>query len=540
MTRNGIYSILALAVLLLSIVPVGTAVFLLGFINGDSPCVMCWEQRTGMVLVALTGLFVLRYGPRPKYLGLSVLLGAWGVFMGLRHTGMHAARDVGQGFSLEILGAHTYTWALFIFWVCTVTMGVLLMLLREGEPPTEPRTLRPIESLAFGVFLIVAAGNIVQAFASTGPPPYMGQSDPVRFSFQPKHWVWSTEEWSPAPVSLRGRWAIEKPGVDGLPADPASGPLANLPVLPIREQRLLVLPLRGTITDLAYEPATNRFLVTTQAGVYITDGSLGRVAKYTIVDPGYSIDLGQFAGATFLERKIVMAVGENKSYVVLRENDRADADKNFRFFLESADRFDEVSRSRLGTVRARMMYTMSLAFDPATRSVYTLTVPNAKVKRLVVSRFDRRDLTLSEEFMPALAPDSGLRLSGDKRSLDEYYVTGATVDAGRLYAISAAFNTLLTIDLATHNLVAAHAIPGLDRPVGLTIKGDDFYIVGEGGGLAVVARPVDPRSVATDVAGEQTAGAKAEGAKPEDAKKTGAKPADAKAATPGPVGGVRK
>jgi len=489
--RNAIYSILAVAVLVLSLVPVGTAVFLLGFVYGDSPCVMCWEQRTGMVLVALTGLFVLRYGPRPKYLGLSVLLGAWGIFMGLRHTGMHAARDVGQGFSLEILGAHTYTWALFIFWICTVTMGVLLMLLREGETSAEPRTLRPLESLAFSVFLIVAAGNMVQAFASTGPPPYMGQSDPVRFSFTPKNWVWSLEEWSPAPVSLRGRWAIEKPGVAGLPADPAAGPLGNLPVLPIREQRTLALPLRGTITDLAYEPATNRYLVTTQSGVYITDGSLGRIAKYTVVDPGFSIDLGRFAGAAFLERKVVMAVGENKSFVVLRENDQADADKNFRFFLESFDRFDEVSRSRLGTVRARMMYTMSLAFDPATKSIYTVTVPNAKVKRLVVSRFDRRDLTLSEEFMPALAAEAGLRLSGDKRSLDEYYITGATVDGGRLYAISAAFSTLLAIDLATHKVVEAYAIPGLDRPVGLALKGDDFYIVGEGGALAVVAKPTE-------------------------------------------------
>ena len=491
MRRNAIYSILALAVLVLSLVPVGTAVFLLGFVYGDSPCVMCWEQRTGMVLVALTGLFVLRYGPRPKYLGLSVLLGAWGILMGLRHTGMHAARDVGQGFSLEILGAHTYTWALLIFWVCTVTMGVLLMLLKEGETPAEPRTLRPLERFAFGVFLVVAAGNMVQAFASTGPPPYMGQSDPIRFSFSPRHWVWSLEEWSPAPVSLRGRWAIEKPGVAGLPADPAAGPLANLPVLPIRDRRTLALPLRGTVTDLAYEQATNRFLVTTQSGVYITDGSLERVARYTVVDPGFAVDLGQFAGATFLERKVVMAVGENKSYVVLRENDKADADKNFRFFLESFDKFDEVSRSRLGTVRARMMYTMSLAFDPATRSVYTVTVPNAKVKRLVVSRFDRRDLTLSEEFMPALGAESGLRVSGDKRSLDEYYVTGATVDGGRLYAISAAFSTLLTIDLATDTIVAAHVIPGLDRPVGLTIKGDDFYIAGEGGALAVVPRPAD-------------------------------------------------
>lgn len=498
MTRNAVYSILTLAVLLLSIVPVGTAVFLLGFLVGDSPCVMCWEQRTGMVLVALTGLFVLRFGPRPKYLGLAVMLGAWGLFMGLRHTGMHAARDVGQGFSLEILGAHTYTWALFIFWVCTVTMGVLLMLLRDGESSlTEPRTLRPLERFAFGVFLVVVAGNAAQAFVSTGPPPYMGQSDPVRFSFTPKNWVWSLEEWSPAPVSLRGRWAIEKPGVAGLQADPASGPLAHLPVLPIREQRTLALALRGSITDLAYEQATNRFLLTTQSGVYITDGSLGRIAKYTVVDPGYSIDLGQFAGASFLERKIVMAVGENKSFVVLRENDRADADKNFRFFLESFDKFDEVSRSRLGTVRARMMYTMSLAFDPSTNSIYTVTVPNAKVKRLVISRFDRRDLTLSEEFMPQLATESGLRLSGDKRSVDEYYVTGATVDSGRLYVVSAAFSTVLAIDLATHTIVEAHAIPGLNRPVGLTIKGNDFYIVGEDGVLAIVPRPIASDALAT-------------------------------------------
>jgi disulfide bond formation protein DsbB len=535
MRRDAIYSILALAVLVLATIPVGTAVFLLGFLSGDSPCVMCWEQRTGMVLVALTGLFVLRYGPRPKYLGLSVLLGAWGIFMGLRHTGMHAARDVGQGFSLEILGAHTYTWALFIFWICTVTMGVLLMLLREGETLAEPRTLRPLESLAFGVFLVVVAGNAVQAFASTGPPPYMGQSDPVRFSFNAKNWVWSLEEWSPAPISLRGRWAIEKPGVRGLPADPAAGPLTGIPVLPAREQRAQVLPLRGTLTDLAYESATNRFLVTTQSGIYITDGSLGLVAKYTVVDPGFSIDLGRFAGAAFLERKTVMAVGENKSYVVLRESDQADADKNFRFFVESPDRFEEVSRSRLGTVRARMMYTMSLAFDPVTNSVYTITVPNAKVKRLVVSRFDRRDLTLSEEFMPVLASGSGLTLSGEKRSLDEYYVTGATIDDGRLYAISAAFSTLLTIDLAAHAVVAAHAIPGLDRPVGLAIKGNDFYIAGEGGALAIVPRPAEAHSGATAADGATTTGP-GSGSRARAA----AKPANAKTKTTAPARGTRK
>src|SRR5512143_3504325 len=125
-TKQGaVYTILALAVLALATVPVGVAVFVLGFIYGDSPCVMCWEQRIGMALVALIGLFILRFGPRPKYIGLSVLVGAWGVFMGLRHVGMHAARDIGQGFSTEILGAHTYTWSLFVFWVSVVPMAVL-------------------------------------------------------------------------------------------------------------------------------------------------------------------------------------------------------------------------------------------------------------------------------------------------------------------------------------------------------------------------------------------------------------------------------
>ena len=265
--------------------------------------------------------------------------------------------------------------------------------------------------------------------------------------------------------------------------------MADLPTLVVKEQKRITVPLRGTVTDLAYDAGTDRFLLTTQNGVYILDGSLTRVLRYTIVDPGFSIDLGRFAGAAFLDSKTVMALGENKSYVILRESDQADADKNFRFFLESFDAFDEVSRSRLGTVRSRMMYVMSLAFDTATNSLYTVTVPNSKVKRLVIARFDRRDLTLSEEFTPALAPESGLKFSGEKRSLDELYVTGAAVAEGRMYAISAAFDTLLTIDLAAHSVVAAHGIPGLTRPAGMAIKGGDLYVVGEGGEVFVIEKP---------------------------------------------------
>jgi disulfide bond formation protein DsbB len=487
---DHLYTSLALTVLILSAIPVGIAVFILGFVYGDSPCVMCWEQRTGMAIIALIGLFVLRYGPRPKYIGMAVLVGAWGVFMSVRHVGMHAARDVGQGFSIEILGAHTYTWAWVIFWVCVVTMGLLLIALKETGMATGPRHLRPLEKLAMVVFMVVIAGNIVQAFASTGPPPFMGQGDPIRFSFNPKHWVWSLDEWSPAPISLRGRWGIEKPDPSSLSGDAGAGPLANLPMMTIKEQRRISLPLRGSVTDLSYDVGTDRFLITTQNGIYLVDGSLSQVVRSAVVDPGFSVDLGRFAGAAFLDGRTIMALGENKSYVILRENDQADAGKNFRYFLESFDKFDELSRSRLGTVRARMMYTMSLAFDPATQSLFTVTVPNSKVKRLVVSRFDRRDLTLSEEFTPVLAPESGLKLRGEKRSLDEWYVTGTAIAAGRLYAISDAFSTLLTIDLASHGIVAAQAIPGLVHPTGLAIKGSEIYIIGGNGEVSIIENAV--------------------------------------------------
>ncbi|MCU0249721.1 MAG: disulfide bond formation protein B [Vicinamibacterales bacterium] len=488
-TRNALYTPLTLAVLALVVGPIGIAVFVLGFGHGDSPCVLCWAQRTGMVLIALTGLFVIRFGPRPRYIGLAVLLAAFGIYMGLRHSSLHLWRDVGQGFSAEIFGAHTYTWSMFIYWVSVVMMGALLLMLKDGEATGEARRLRPLERATLWLFLLAAAGNAVQAFASTGPPPYMGQGDPVRFSFNPAHWVWSLEEWRPAPISLRGRWAIEKPDVGLASADPAGSPLAAVPVLPALRHATIALPLDGPITDLAYNEATDRFLVTTEKGIYITDGAFSRVLRHTVVDTMFSVDLARLAAGTFLAPDTVLAVSENKSYVILRESDRADAAANFRYFLASFDTFEELSRSRFSTVRAKMMYVMSVAFDPATGSVYTVTVPNAKVKRLVVSRFDRRDMTLSEEFTPALGPDSGLAFKTEKGSIDSFYPSGAAFAGGRLYVISAAFGTLLAIDPQTRTVVLARTIPGLERPIGLAIKGSEAYIVNAAGAITVVPLP---------------------------------------------------
>jgi hypothetical protein len=282
-------------------------------------------------------------------------------------------------------------------------------------------------------------------------------------------------------------WAIDEPSLAGLPSDPGAGPIANAPVLPVARELKLGFALPGVPTDLAYDAATAQFLITTEHGVYLADETLTKLNRYTVVDAGFSVDLGRFAGAAFLDKGMVLAVGENKSFVVLEPSDKADAAANFRFFLESFDRFDERARSRFGTVRARTMYVMSAAYDPGSNSVYTVTVPNNKVKRLIVSRFDRNDMTLSEEFAPTLATDTGLTLTG-KQTLNDFYVTGATIAGGKMYAISAAFDTLLTIDLQARTVIAARAVPGLGRPVGIAARGNELYILGESGTVWVVGR----------------------------------------------------
>lgn len=491
MRRPAVDTILALAVLLLAALPLGASVFVLGFLQGDSPCILCWGQRAGMALVALTGLFILRYGPRPRYVGTGVLLGAYGLYMAARHSSLHLARDVGQGFSVELFGAHTYTWSLLVFWVCVVTMGALLLMLRDGEATRAPRELSPLGRTAAAVFVVTMAATVVQALAGSGPPPFVGPADPVRFSFDPRRWAWTMEEWKGAQVSLRGRWAISKPTLDGLDPDPASGPLAGLPVLAARGERALALPLKGNPADLAYDAATDRFLLTTDAhGVYLLDGALGKVLRYTVIDPTFSVDMGRgLPGAAWIDSTTIAVLAENKSNVVLRASDTADADRNFRYFLESFAAFEELARGRFATVRARLMYVSSLAYDPERDSFWTVSIPNETQRQLVVSRFDRRDMTLSEEFVPDLAPESGLALAGERRSLAEYHVTGLTMAGGHLWALSAAHSTLLRIDPARRQITAAWAVPGLDRPTGLAARGDTVVVIGGGGQVWSVSWP---------------------------------------------------
>ena len=485
LSEGRLRAILAWVVIVLVGGPVAGAVFL-GVAHGDSPCILCWAERTSMVLIALCGLFVIRYGPKPRYIGVVLLLGVWGVYMSLRHSALHLARDVGQGFSAAIFGVHTYIWAGFIHVTVLAVIAVLLLFLREIAPADGAKTPTRAGRFAMGLFIVVVAANALQAFASTGPPPFFGQGDPVRLSWNPRHWVWSFEELEPYYVSLRGSWTIPTPDASAADPDPAHGPLASLPALAITGWERIGVPLNGAPSGFARDSATGRFLVTTDRyGVYLLDSSLARALHHVVMDPGFSVDLTPLAGAAFLGDTLAV-LSTNKSWALLLPSRAIAADSEWRHFLATDDHVGEVGLGRFQTVRAHQMYVLSLAFDPVAQRLITVSVPNPRHHQLVVSAFARGDMTLSAEFRPQ--PGPGLRLA-DGRSLADYLVTGTTVAGGKLYAISAAYSTLLVIDLQSQTVTAANAVSGLAHPVGLAARGADLLVAQADGRVAVLRRP---------------------------------------------------
>lgn len=125
-TERNFSFIMTTAVLLILAIPVGIANVVLGYIILESPCTQCWFERAGMIAIGIMGIFILRYGPRPKYIAMMVVSTWWGFFSTLRHTAVYLSADLGQGLGDKILGAHTYTWGVFVYW-CAVDKNLPIL-----------------------------------------------------------------------------------------------------------------------------------------------------------------------------------------------------------------------------------------------------------------------------------------------------------------------------------------------------------------------------------------------------------------------------
>ena len=481
------YDIVCWGGLLIVLLPVGIANLILGYILGDSPCTLCWGQRQEMAYIGVIALMMVRYGFKPKYLGMMLVMAAVGLYMSFRHFGNHAARDVGQGFGLDVFGIHTQFWAEIVFWCVVMLFGLAVFLAPRfdaliAEMKGKPfRPLTPFYKAAFWIVAAIIGSNTFQALWSTGLPPNWGQGDPVRFSFNPKYVVWSDASWHGmwGGFNVLGKRDVKDPDFAYKPNaaklgitfkhDAADAPVALNGMLTVTGSRAIqgISQPVNMITSVRGD-----YYAASKYDFWKLDGSLKPV-EHAQIDPWYSANVLDIVGITAFKDDAFVLMGMNKSIVRARWNPKADEVKGYGNFTEGAGTVEHVGglgRGRIDTERAKFSYIHSSATDG--KYVYLATVPdNRNKKKFVISKALMADWTLSAEFQPAAALK-------DKRSLGELYVTGLVYEDGKLYAVSKNHNVLVVIDIAKEAVVEAWGLPAdLTDIRGLVKKGKTFEVV---------------------------------------------------------------
>lgn len=499
--------VIATAVLLILAVPVGVANIYLGYIIGETPCVLCGHERFGMVLIGIMGIFILRYGPKVRYIASTFLISFWFLYAALRHTANHAHRDIGMGFGDAIFGVHTYTWAIFVYWICIFAMSVMLFFIRKdndlikdiGGQRSEIKKFSPYAKIVVVISFLVVISNSFQMLVSNGIPPYAGTGDPARFTLNLNR---AMENWSKEYMyktffsgksSFLGGNDIAKPWVSSANEDGSikfdldykNAPLTTThSVLNIKSQKEIPFSVVGTFGKgsaggIAYDSANNEFvLVSTDAGIYFTDENFNVKSK-AILDKPNGNDIKITTDATMLGAGQAMAVAFNKViYGVKRvANNEVDDKLSWRTFREVEGDlmplFDG-NRPYMLTMRARKSFTLSAAKDPSSQYLYMASVANPKNPNIIIMKFDITDKLLSEEYILKASPN--LELKSD-RKIGEYYITSIDIANDKMLALSKNFNSLLVIDLKTKEVVDVYPLPDIGDPNGIAIKGDSIFVL---------------------------------------------------------------
>lgn len=533
--------VMTTAVAIILVVPVGMACIYLGFVKGESPCLLCGHERFGMIAVGVLGLFMVRYGVKIKYVALVFLCGFWFLFEGLRHVGNHAARDIGQGFGEAMFGLHTYTWAFVVYWVVILAMALMLFFVRKdnmlGKELFSEVKIKDFSGYGKGVVALSAFiifMNVLQFFITNGPPPYGGRGAPAatRFTWDislaskfwdPVHWH---ENFRPGKWSLLGSNQGPKPWIPGAneKADknyPFDTTAANSPILSQNQTPLELLETKeisivpknyadkkGYIGGIAYDKVNNEFaIVGTGGSVYFTDDNFAESKEFAAIDQPNGTDVPITVDATFFAPGKIVATAYNKAiWGVERVANLDETDKLIQWeflpkvegnLLPAFGKKNELlykntkgARINIGTTRAKKNYILSLAKDPDSRYAYMVTVPAKKAPNVVLLKFDTKDNTISEETILEFGKDLQLK---DGAKVNQFYITGADIAGGKMLAISKNYNALLVIDLASKTISGAYTLPEVADASDIAIKDDKLYILSRDSGadkVFVVKNPL--------------------------------------------------
>lgn len=446
--------------------PVGIACFIFGFIYLDNPCAFCWQERTAMILVALTALYIVRFGLKPKYIAALVWLGIYGAFMASVHTSINLGSDIGQGFSLKIMGAHTYTWALFVFVVVLIVVA-LLMLTLGNKFPNNGYGKQPLDTLpkvACGIFLVVISGNIVQAFTQTGPLPFVGQDSPGRVSFNPQYMSWELDHWPTYAPNARGAYAIDNPDIETWqPTEPL---FAKAPRAKLVAEQVLPSEISGRVTAIDYQADAGVYaLTTTDNWVYILDKKMQILSKAQI-DGMYMLHIETLHGVAFTSANSLLVMGFNKAWAELTLDPTQNWEMNYRRFNQSSDGIGETARGQFSTVRAKTSYSLALGYSSTLAQFVTVTTRDALNEHLVLSRFDRTDMTLSAESnlqgLPALPQ-----------------VTGISIQGEQAWVLNNDGSEVLKLNLLTGEVTPMAKLAGTNNPQGLLVQDDKLLTISQ-------------------------------------------------------------
>lgn len=217
------FNLMSFAALVLIVFPVGIACIILGFGMGDNPCIMCWAERITMIAISLIALFIVRYGPKKSYLAALLLMACWGLFNGFIHYSIDGTfggyLDIKQGFGLEIFGAHTQFWVMVVNFFVFVFLAFIILISRnlgtimkktENNEYGNFLNYLPLGKIATIAFIIIVFANCIQAFVTSGIPPYIGSSTPPRMSFDTDKWFWEKDHWNTT-FDFRFDWNPELP-----------------------------------------------------------------------------------------------------------------------------------------------------------------------------------------------------------------------------------------------------------------------------------------------------------------------------------------
>ncbi len=482
------YDIVCWGGLLIVLLPVGIANIVLGYMMGDSPCTLCWGQREQMAFIGVVALFMVRYGFKPKYLGTMLVMAALGLYSSFRHLGNHAARDVGQGFGLDIFGLHTQMWAEIVFWCVVLLFGLACFLAPRADAliaelkGAKWRPMTGFMKLSFGIVAFIIASNAFQAAWTTGLPPNWGQGDPWRFSWNPKYVTWSADSWHGmwAGINFFGKRDVKEPDFAYAPNaarlgitfehDAAKGPLELTGTLKTAGER----GVTGVAAQLnTLQKVRGEYVVTSKYDFWFLNSDLS-VKFHAAMDPWFSANVLDLVGVTELGTDAYALMGSNKTLLRIRQNPNADDVAGWANFTEGRSSVEVVGgfgRARIDTERAKYSYIHSSATDG--KYLYTATVPdNRNKKNFVVSKALMKDWMLSAEFVPESA------LLKKDRTLGELYVTGMVFEDGKLYAVSKNWNVLVVIDVAAEKVTEAWGLPAeLTDIRGLVKDGDAFEVL---------------------------------------------------------------